>query len=194
MAKIAKYNREEIIKKATNLYWEKGFQGTSMRNLQDVIDMRPGSIYATFGSKEGLYKEALQYYSNSGRLLLETFYQKTHSPLGALKMFLKNALITNADSAPSNMCMLSKTVSELTEENNELLLLAKHLLKDIESRFADMLVKAQECGELDKEKDTAALACFIQVQFMGLRTYGRVNEDKANMNALVDELFDRVIA
>ncbi|MFA0500949.1 TetR/AcrR family transcriptional regulator, partial [Vibrio sp. 10N.222.46.A1] len=56
MAKTAKFDRQDVVDKATNLYWEKGFHATSMRNLQDVIDMRPGSIYAAFGSKEGLFK------------------------------------------------------------------------------------------------------------------------------------------
>ena len=66
MSKSAKFNREDIIQKAANLYWEKGFHATSMRNLQEVIDMRPGSIYASFGSKEGLFKEALQHYASHG--------------------------------------------------------------------------------------------------------------------------------
>ena len=63
MAKATKFDRQDAVDKATHLYWEKCFHGTSMRNLQDVIDMRPGSIYACFGSKEGLFKEVLNNYA-----------------------------------------------------------------------------------------------------------------------------------
>lgn len=59
MSKQAKFDRDDVIEKAKNLYWEKGYHATSMRNLQDVVDMRPGSIYAAFGSKDNLFKEAL---------------------------------------------------------------------------------------------------------------------------------------
>ncbi|WOD06891.1 hypothetical protein [Marinomonas sp. GJ51-6] len=41
MSKKAKFDRQQVIENATNLYWEKGYHATSMRNLQDAIDLRP---------------------------------------------------------------------------------------------------------------------------------------------------------
>jgi len=55
MSAAIKFNREDVSEKAKNLYWEKGYHATSMRNLQDVINMHPGSIYAAFGSKDKLF-------------------------------------------------------------------------------------------------------------------------------------------
>ena len=195
MSKNMKYDREDVVKKATDLYWEKGFHGTSMRNLQDVIDMRPGSIYSTFGSKEGLYKEALQYYADMGVQQLEACRKVTSSPLDALKMFMKKLIIGSCHSAPSGMCLLAKTVAELTEENADLLAEAKRLLNVMEEAFVEVLVQAQECGELDKSKDTVAFARYIQVQILGLRTYLRVNDnDNLDIDKLIDELFDKGIS
>ena len=93
MAKTAKFDRQDVVDKATNLYWEKGFHATSMRNLQDVIDMRPGSIYATFGSKEGLFKETLARYTELGILNLNRFRSETDSPIKALESFVKRAVV-----------------------------------------------------------------------------------------------------
>ena len=87
------------------------------------------------------------------------------------------------------MCMLVKTISELTEENAELLNEAKHLLNVMEQAFTAVLVQAQACGELDKNKDAAALARYLQVQLMGLRTYMRVNNDKMQIEAFIDDIF-----
>ena len=193
MAKNIKYDREDVVKKATDLYWEKGFHGTSMRNLQDVIDMRPGSIYATFGSKEGLYKEAIQYYADMGLQQMEDCRKATSSPLDALKMFMKKLIIESYHSAPSGMCMLAKTVAELTEENAELLAEAKRLLNVLEGAFVGVLLQAQERGELDNSIDTVALARYIQVQILGLRSYLRVNDNysDSDMDRLIDELFEK---
>ena len=55
MSAPIKFNREDVIEKAKNLYWEKGYHATSMRNLQDVVNMPPGSIYAAFGSKDNYF-------------------------------------------------------------------------------------------------------------------------------------------
>ena len=53
MANKVKFEREQVVYAASQLFWEKGFHATSTRDLQDAINMRPGSIYAAFGSKEG---------------------------------------------------------------------------------------------------------------------------------------------
>jgi len=60
MANKVKFERENVIRVASQLFWEKGFTATSTRDLQEAINMRPGSIYAAFGSKEVLYSESLK--------------------------------------------------------------------------------------------------------------------------------------
>ncbi|MCT7654735.1 TetR/AcrR family transcriptional regulator [Oceanimonas sp. NS1] len=52
-----------------------------MRTIQAAIDMRPGSIYASFGSKEGLFQEALTHYARSSRSRLAACVERASSPL-----------------------------------------------------------------------------------------------------------------
>ncbi|MDN3616278.1 TetR/AcrR family transcriptional regulator [Vibrio gallaecicus] len=189
MANIAKFDREEVIQKATNLYWEKGFHGTSMRNLQDVIDMRPGSIYASFGSKEGLFKEALAKYADMGLAHLAQCQQEAGSPLQALKLFVRHTIIDKSATAPSGMCMLAKTISELTEDNSEVLAEAQRLLGVMENAFLQVIELAQEQGEVSQDKDPQQLARHVQVQIMGLRTYARANKGQALLNDMIDDIF-----
>ncbi|WP_153914875.1 TetR/AcrR family transcriptional regulator [Shewanella sp. TC10] len=189
MSKPAKFNREETIKKAADLYWEKGFHATSMRNLQEVIDMRPGSIYASFGSKEGLFKEALQHYAQSGVAQLESCVANSGSPLTALKMFVEGAVSAREHNAPSGMCMLVKTVAELTEEHAELLAEAKQSLIMVETAFAKLLAQAQDNGELDSSQTPQALARFLQVQIIGIRTYAHANSDDNTIQDFIEAIF-----
>lgn len=192
MAKAGKQNRQNVVDKATNLYWEKGFHGTSMRNLQDEIDMRPGSIYAAFGSKEGLFKEALQHYAQQGLIKLDTLKSISGSPLMGLKAFVEAAVIKSQTCAPSGLCMLTKTISELTEEHAELLTEAKHLLNEVEKGFEKTFIEAQKIGEVDKQKNAKQLARYLQIQIMGLRTYARVNHDQKAIKELIDGLFTSI--
>lgn len=189
MAKSAKFNRDDVIEKATNLYWEKGFHATSMRNLQDVIDMRPGSIYATFGSKEGLFKEVLNKYTEMGVAHIAECKANTTSPLSALKEFVTLNIIGNKGPVPSRMCMLAKTIAELTEENAELLAEAKKMLVIMEGQFITLLEEAQQQGELSKDKDVTQLARFVQVQIMGLRAYACASNGDAPLEKMIDDMF-----
>jgi TetR/AcrR family transcriptional repressor of nem operon len=189
MRKNAKFDREQVIDKATNLYWEKGFHATSMRNLQDVIDMRPGSIYATFGSKEGLFKEALARYTQAGIDQLALSSAEASSPIVALKAFMKLIIVEKQGSAPSAMCMLAKTVAELTDEHLELLEAAKQSLKVMEHEFEKLVVEAQAMGEVSTDKDAKQLARHIQVQISGLRTYSRASDGDAPLAQMIDDIF-----
>lgn len=193
MSKSAKFNRADVVEKATNLYWEKGFHGTSMRNLQDVIDMRPGSIYATFGSKENLFKEVLQYYAQVGFSHLSACKKASSSPLEALRTFVKSIVINSGKSDPSGMCMLVKSVAELTVENGELLSETKRLLRLLETEFAAIFKEAMEQGEISASKDPNHLAQYLQIQVMGLRTYADANDDVQTIEALIDDIFDSSI-
>ncbi|MEZ8046460.1 TetR/AcrR family transcriptional regulator [Vibrio sp. 10N.237.312.C02] len=189
MAKTAKFDRQDVVDKATNLYWEKGFHATSMRNLQDVIDMRPGSIYAAFGSKEGLFKETLARYTELGILNLNRLRSETDSPIKALENFVKRAVVESKQSAPNGMCMLAKTVAELTDEHAELLEEAKKSLKIMEGEFAKLIAEAQELGELSKERKPTQLARHVQVQIAGLRTYAKTCDDTELLNSMVEDIF-----
>ena len=190
MSKSAQFDRQTVVKKATDLYWAKGFHATSMRHLQEVIDMRPGSIYSSFGSKEGLFKEALQYYADTSLAQLEACIQQTDSPTSALKHFFSSVVIDSRHTAPSSMCMLVKTISELTEDNIELLTEAKRLLSVIERSLQNILEKAKETKELATTENTERLARNLQMQLMGLRAYARTHDDEALLSQMLEDIFN----
>jgi len=188
MATTTKYDRQGVVQKATDLFWEKGYHATSMRNLQEAVDLRPGSIYAGFGSKEGLFKETLQHYASKSLAKLKSFSETYDSPLEALQAFVTSVMTVSKTQAPSNMCMLVKTISELTEDNAELLAEAQQLLRSVENAFADLFAEAQARGELNVAKDPKRLASLLQLQLMGLRAYVRSNKE-SNIEELIEDAF-----
>lgn len=151
--------------------------------------MRPGSIYATFGSKEGLFKETLARYTELGILNLNRFRNETDSPIQALENFVRRVVVESKQSSPNGMCMLAKTVAELTDEHSELLEEAKKSLKIMEGEFAKVIAEAQELGEISKEREPAQLARHVQVQIAGLRTYAKTCDDIDLLNSMVEDVF-----
>lgn len=189
MANTAKFDREEVVNKATNLYWQKGFHATSMRNLQDEINMRPGSIYAAFGSKNGLFKEAILHYTDMGLMQIAKYQSNYDSPTEALIAFIKNVVVSSQENAPNGMCMLSKTIAELTDEHQELVVLTRECLRELELAFKALIIDGQACGEINKTSDPEYLASFIQVQIAGLRAYAKTNADVEKLNKMIDGIF-----
>ena len=56
------YDRQKVLSAATNLFWEKGYQGTSMNELVEVTGVHRRSLYDDFGDKEALFLACIDQY------------------------------------------------------------------------------------------------------------------------------------
>ncbi|MDN5620740.1 MAG: TetR/AcrR family transcriptional regulator [Psychrobacter sp.] len=194
MSAPIKFNREDVIEKAKNLYWEKGYHATSMRNLQDVINMHPGSIYAAFGSKDKLFIESLNRYAADDAKRLADCMEQKDTVLDGLKHFIHTVIVVNKATAPSGMCMIVKTIAELTQNDSpELLAHATEILEEIEASFATLFAQAIDSGEISAEKNPIELARYLQIQIIGLRTYDQITSDDAAVEKYIDDIFKNIV-
>ncbi|MEP5730505.1 MAG: TetR/AcrR family transcriptional regulator [Sulfitobacter sp.] len=166
MPRKPSYDRDDLIARARDLFWQRGWWGTSLKDLEASLQLKPGSFYAAFGSKEALFALALEKYAADGHERLRALNQE-HGPIKALQ-YLVEFVIEN-DAAPARACMLSKTLLELTAHNHPLARTAnKHLLK-MESHFAELFEQAQSKGDIDDSHDPKLLARRYQSDLLGVR-------------------------
>ncbi|EPB9462686.1 TetR/AcrR family transcriptional regulator [Vibrio alginolyticus] len=188
MANTKKFQRDEVVKAASDLFWKKGFHATSTRDLQDSVNLRPGSIYATFGSKEGLYCEALKMYVANLQALFELHLAQNTTVLDAIEAFAIDVVINQRDSNPSEVCMLVKSASEFAEDFNALRNQTNSLANQFESFLAKLFERAIENGEIEAQ-DTLLLAQLFQVQFTGIRAYSYRSDD-VTLKTLISIMVD----
>jgi TetR/AcrR family transcriptional repressor of nem operon len=192
MANISKFDRNNVLEKAKILFWQKGFLGTSTRELQDVINLRPGSIYAAFGSKSALFQEVLRHYAKISGEELHQQIQDNPSVLAGLKQYLHNILNSEYNNQASELCLLVKTLSELDKSHGDILLVARELLKQIEGTFAQLLHQAKVQHELPADTDEFRLAKHLQIQIIGLRFYLNATGDSETVNQQLNTLFEQL--
>ena len=192
MANIAKFDRGEVIDRATRLFWAQGFHATSTRDLQSAIDMRPGSIYAAFGSKTGLFQEALRHYAGQLLASLDREMASHDSVRGGLRAFFRKILLEDSRHAPSELCLLARTLSELDDSEQPLLDEARELLDAMEAAFRRRIESAIARAELPADASAPELARELQVQIIGLRSYLRASGDREAVSALIDRTFERL--
>ncbi|WP_460275570.1 TetR/AcrR family transcriptional regulator [Celeribacter sp. ULVN23_4] len=176
MARQANYDRDKVLKSAMELFWSKGFHATSLKDLEAALDMRPGSIYAAFGSKEGLFAEALKAYSGQTRSNFDAAFQSDGPILSRLADYIRSLGRQNRAEVPSRACMLVKTILEMPDDDPNLRGLAETLIDNMELELTKVFQAAQAAGEISKTLDPKALAARVQVDIIGLRAYAqRVN-------------------
>lgn len=185
MPRKPNYDRNDLIARARDLFWQQGWAGTSLKDLESALQMKPGSFYAAFGSKDALYRLALEKYASDGLARLDEL-ARTLGPLKSLQRFPQ--VVIGNDSAPAKACMLSKTLLELQAQNHPLAQDANLHLLNMESRFADLFTQAQNAGEISDTQDPAALARRYQSDLLGLR----VSAERAGVDAkaIADEIAD----
>lgn len=181
------YAHNETIEKATVLFWKKGFQGAGMRDIQEALDMRPGSIYARFQSKEGLFKLVVEHYVEQSQIALQEVAESP-TPIEALRSFFIASLMCQGDQRFMRQCLLVRSVTELELLGG----MAKKAVIDgmstLRESFENIVKRAVALNALPNDTPIARTADWLQNQFVGLRTYAILQSDDACVAELVDKV------
>jgi len=188
MVNKVKFEREHVIHVASQLFWQKGFHATSIRDLQDAVNMRPGSIYAAFGSKEGLYSESLKEYTVQMQSQIDGFLNGADSILAALRALVES-IIGNRQCFPSAICMLVKANSEFTEKDANLRELSFKQTDKFEQYLCVLFNQAIKNDELINKRPAIEYARFFQVQLTGLRCYFNRPEADQLAEPMIEQMF-----
>lgn len=185
------FNREEALTKAMNVFWQKGFRSTSMKDLVDNMGIQPGSIYNTFGDKRTLFIEAVKHYDDviTSRMLRVLY--SPGSPVTNLRAFFEQ-LIETPEEAKTRGCLLSNSIVEVAPHDREIAeILNKLFLKEQEA-FKQCLSKAVEQGEIDKNTDIDSLSSYLVTCTHGLLVTGKSLPEKKRMKAVVDVIMSNM--
>ena len=181
--RIAEFDRDEVLRNAMEAFRAKGYAKTTMQELVAATGLHPGSLYAAFGNKRGLLLAAVDHYvAEKGALRRRCLAQP--SPLAGLHAFLEQVV----DDALQGSCLLTRTLMELAEQDEELHLRFKVIYGELESDLAQLLRQASERGELAPGGDIPTLTAFLQVNIQGLVTFAQCHPDRALLGAVVDQL------
>ena len=89
MARLKTFREEEVVQKAMELFWEKGYEETSLADLTDRLGIGKGSFYATFKSKEALFNRCIEQYTEANFPFLDQELNKQKDFRQALKNLLE---------------------------------------------------------------------------------------------------------
>lgn len=189
MPRRAAFDRDTALQQAMDLFWSRGFHATSLKDIEAALDMRPGSIYAAFGSKEKLFEAALGRYSESTRQALEQTLAEAPTPIDGLSTHVRRlAEILRRSDMPARACMLSKTVLEATQEDTAIREAAEGMLRDTETVFATAFRRAQADGQIEEAHDPDRLASRLQAEIMGLRAYAQRRDSARRVAELAEDM------
>jgi AcrR family transcriptional regulator len=188
MARKATFDRAAVLDKAMTLFWAKGYHATSLRDLEAALDLRPGSIYAAFGSKEALFGEALAAYARTSRAAYADAVAGAPSALAGLAAHVRALGRSLAAGPPARACMLVKTLLETPDDDPGPRRRAEDLIRETEAGFAAAFRAARDAGDIPADSDPALLAARLQAEIFGLRAYAQRTDAADRIPALAEAI------
>lgn len=154
-------------------FWRRGYEGTSMADLVQALGIASARIYAAFGSKQDLFREAVQRYEAGDGGFADRAMAQEPRVRDALARVLRDAVATYTDDAHPLGCMVVTAATNCAEENEAVAAwLAGHRRQRTQS-LIDRLQRALDEGELRAGTDVQALGDFYATQLHGISVQAR---------------------
>lgn len=180
------FDRALALRRAMEVFWARGYEGTSLSDLTEAMGIERPSLYAAFGCKEALFREAVDLYNEiegaPARRVLET----APTARQAIETMLRDyaATYTQAGKPPGCMIVLSALLG--TPQNQEV---RDHLARHRrESRLAlkARIARGMAEGDVPATADAPRIGGFYATLLEGLSIQARDGASRPDLEAIID--------
>ncbi len=176
------FKREDALRAAMEVFWALGYEGASLADLQRAMGgITAPSFYAAFGSKEELFREAVELYSSTLGAPMMRALAEQPTAAGAIQGLLNGAVEAFTKPGKPRGCMLVLAAINGTPSNQTVQEHLKGLRARRQKAIQQRLQRGVDEGELPPGLDLAALASFFTTVIDGLAIQAR---DGASRKAL----------
>lgn len=184
MSRQKTFDQQKVLVGARNLFWEKGYEKTSLSDLLEVMQIHKKSFYDTFGSKKELFIKALQNYHDEVIAMMTAEVSREATGLGKIRRVFEVSL--EFDGGMQRGCMLVNTISDNYEGSAEIRDLIMKWTEEIKTNFAAFLKEDKRSGLLSPSADIEAEASRLSNAFTGFRLQLKMCKSRSELVELIN--------
>jgi AcrR family transcriptional regulator len=174
------FDKDAALEAAMLLFWERGFEGTSMSDLTQAMGLNPSSIYAAFGDKHALFQLAVKRYMEkraqyAGKALEEPTLERVVRAL-----FDSTVAFLTAPGHPPTCMTLSGAVGCSVEATPARDIMTE-IRKQNEAVMRERFIKARRSGELPKDVNVDDYTRYLSTIIAGLSIQAANGSTKAEL-------------
>jgi TetR/AcrR family transcriptional repressor of nem operon len=186
MARTKDFNESEVLTKAVNLFWLKGYNATSMQDLVDGLGISRSSLYDTYGDKHTLFIKALESYQCTNSEKFTQIINGNGSAKETIKALLEFIVGELLNDKSRKGCFMVNAEVEVALHDKEVSGMIQRNDQSTEDAFYLVIKKAQDKGEIDVKKDTRALARFLFNTVKGIQVAAKSTTDRAVFDDIIN--------
>ena len=185
MARPTEYSIDEVLDKAMDIFWEKGYEGVSMAQLVDYTGLNRRTMYSLFKDKEGIFKDSLEHYY-SKRSFQKLTILRNNSGKKGIELFFQSFQFTKKFKG----CLFSNTMREKDFLDEETYNIPKIYFEKISSQLEINLSEAK--GDGNFHGDPHAMALTIITFIHGFHVFGKYNDCQNDSKVIVKNLLNMI--
>jgi len=188
MPRVRQFDEQEVLTKAMELFWKKGYHATSMDDLVKFAGINRASLYSIFGGKKKLFNKALEHYRATNRNEIGRFLSQQPQVKEGLRKLFYNLIDETFADQDCKGCFVVNTTTELIPGDDEMQTKLRENRDTIQKAFYGFLLKGAEAGQISADKDLKAIANLLFTFFNGFRVIGKIADDAQELQASVDTI------
>jgi TetR/AcrR family transcriptional repressor of nem operon len=194
IATVPKPNlREEILNAGLATLHSRGFNATSVQDITEAAGVPKGSFYNHFASKEDLGAAVVQLYSDKGAARRRALKDRTAPPLARLRRYFEG-LADMGRYPDAAGCLLGNFGAELSNQSPAIRTQVSTAFVEWAEVVAEVIDEAQRAGDISGDQTPQALAAFIIDAWEGAVMRGKVEQNRAPVDAFLAMIFTKVLA
>jgi TetR/AcrR family transcriptional repressor of nem operon len=192
MPRPKSFDEGTVLDQAVQLFQERGFEGTSLSDLETHLGLGRQSLYNAFGDKQTLFLKALERYHQA---VGEGAFAEINAPgagLAAIRGFLTASVKLLTAPGPRRTCLMANTILERGSHDPDALLRCNRARAELERALRRALAQAKTRGEVAQDLDVEATATLLVVQNYGLSVLAKTGATAEELHAAVEALLGRL--
>lgn len=167
------FDRETALVQATLLFWQHGYEGTSISDLTAAMGISPPSLYAAFGDKRALFTEVVDRYGSTFGAFMDNALTQESDPRAGFARMLDEAALSYTDPQHPAGCLVISAATNYSPQTadveQDLRARRRANVRSFEARLHD----AKARGALPEGADTRALAVYFAAVVQGMSQQAR---------------------
>ncbi|WP_190286267.1 TetR/AcrR family transcriptional regulator [Cupriavidus cauae] len=178
------FDRDTALQAAMRVFWERGYEQASLSELTAAMGINRPSLYAAFGDKAQLFREATALYQRTMNFTTPALARPTAR--AAVEAMLRDNVDAYCDPTTPRGCLVVSVAAACPDDDSEMKTMLSSKLRTVGESVRQRLKQGVEAGELPADTDVGALAAYFETVLQGLSIQARTGASRQRLHRVVD--------
>ena len=178
MARPRGFDETAALDAAIECFRQRGYEGTSIRDLTDCMGIGPTSLYNSFGDKRALFIKALERYVDCSVRARLARLESSLPPKQAVRTLIEDVVERSLTDRTRGGCLLINSALEIAPHDPEVGAEIAKRLGEIEGFFRRSISAAQSSGTIPRKLNSSDFARLLLSVLLGIRVLARSKPER----------------